>query len=421
MINRRDFLLGGIALSNGFSFVHAKNISNNAHVVIIGAGWGGLSFAKTLRYLDKNCKITIIDKQNKFVSCPMSNWVIGQIKNMSDITFSFEDFARNQEIQVINDEVKLIDTFKKKISLKKYTLNYDKLVISPGIEMNIDSVIGLKEAYDGKRVLSAWKAGKETSVLSKMVKNIVDGQNIVISIPLSPYRCPPGPYERASLIADHIKTNKISSKVIILDANQKIISKRNLFKKAWDDYYKDIIEYYPDSRVIEINGKEKKVYTDFDEYKYDIANIIPKQQAPNFLKTSGLVEKNRSWAKVNSRDFSSHISNDVYILGDSTDRSTVGSVPKSGYIAYSMGKTTAFSVYFSLLGKPSPPPRIINTCYSLVSKKEGISVSAIYKYSKEKDRIISVKNASGTSPFRSNLIAKNAWDWAQSIWADMLT
>ena len=258
-------------------------------------------------------------------------------------------------------------------------------------------------------------------MLSKMVKNIEDGKNVVISIPLSPYRCPPGPYERASLIADHIKTYKIRSKVIVLDANQKIISKGSLFKKAWDDYYRDIIEYYQDSRVVEINGEEKKIYTDFDEYKYDIANIIPEQQAPNFLKISGLVEKNRKWAEIHSRDFSSLIDDDVYILGDSTDRRSVGAVPKSGYIAYSMGKAAAFSVYYSLLDKPSPSPSIINTCYSLVSKKEGISVSAIYKYSKEEDKIISVNNASGTSPFRSNLIATNAWDWAQSIWADMLT
>ena len=295
------------------------------------------------------------------------------------------------------------------------------MVLSPGIEFNYNSIEGLSNAYDGNKVLSAWRAGNETSVFSNNIKKLGDGENIIISIPLSPYRCPPGPYERASLIADHIKSKRLRSRVIVLDANQKIISKGNLFKKAWQKYYKDIIYYYPDSKVISINPKEKTVFTDFDTYKYDIANIIPQQKCSSLLETSELIEKNKKWAKVNPYNFSSIYTDNVYIIGDSTDRSSVGAVPKSGYIAYSMGKVAAFSVYYSLLEKDSPSPSMINTCYSLVSKNKGISVTSIYEYSKERNKIVSVKNASGLSPNSSALIAANAWDWAQAIWSDMLS
>ena len=421
MINRRNLILAGLGFSSFPSLVSAKKISKSAHIVIVGAGWGGLSFAKTMRYLDKNCKITIIEKNKQFISCPISNWVIGQVKGMEDITFSFENLGKFYDIELLNDEVKFINYSKKTLHLKDNVINFDKLVLSPGIEFNYNSIEGLSNAYDGNKVLSAWRAGNETSVFSNNIKKLGDGENIIISIPLSPYRCPPGPYERASLIADHIKSKKLRSKVIVLDANQKIISKGNLFEKAWHKYYKDIIYYYPDSKVISINAETKTVFTDFDSYKYDIANIIPQQKCSSLLETSELVEKNKKWAKVNPYNFSSIYTDNVYIIGDSTDRSSVGAVPKSGYIAYSMGKVAAFSVYYSLLEKDSPSPSMINTCYSLVSKNKGISVTSIYEYSKERNKIVSVKNASGLSPNSSALIADNAWDWAQAIWSDMLS
>ena len=290
MINRRNFILASLGLTTSPYSLFAKNTIKNAHIVIVGAGWGGLSFAKTLRYLDKDCKITIIDKQNSFISCPISNWVIGQIKNMQDITFSTTNFIENNKINYIKKEVSFIDFSNKKVHFNKENISYDKLVLSPGVEMDYDSIIGLKKAYDGNNVLSAWKAGKETISFSNRVRELRDGENIVISIPLSPYRCPPGPYERASLLADYIKTKNLKCKVIVLDANQKIISKGSLFKKAWDDFYDNIIEYHSDKKVLEIDNKEKKILTDFDEYKYDIANIIPAQRAPYLLKNSGLVE-----------------------------------------------------------------------------------------------------------------------------------
>ena len=191
--------------------------------------------------------------------------------------------------------------------------------------------------------------------------------------------------------------------------------------KAWKDLYDGIIFYETDSQVRSIDTKEKKVFTDFEDYNYDVANIIPNQKAPDFLFNAGLIKKGRNWAPVNSFDFTSKFSKNIIVIGDSTDGSTVGSVPKSGYVAYSMGKVAGYTTHYHLIYKTPPSPSMINTCYSLVSEEEGISVSAVYKYDKEKDKIVSVKNASGLSPQRSKIIALNAWDWAQAIWKDMLT
>ena len=420
LINRRSFILGSSLTLSGVSKVFSKNTINKSHVVVLGGGWGGLSAAKTLRLMNKDCKITLIEKKEKFVSCPMSNWVIGQLITLENITFDYQKFKRNNDIEIIHDEVLSVNLNKKLISTNEHTINYDKLILSPGIQLDYSSIDGLKN-NDGNGLFTAWKAGNETLSFSKEIKNIQNGDNIIISVPLSPYRCPPGPYERASLIAAYIKKNNIDAKVIVLDANNRVVSKGALFQKAWNELYKNIIFYYPDNQLRAIDNKENIAFTDFEEYHYKILNIIPPQKAPNLLREAGLIEKGRNWAPVNPYDFTSKYSNDIYIIGDSTDASSIGSIPKSGYVAYSMGKVAGLASFYHLLGKDSPSPSMINTCYSLVSQTEGISVTAVYNFSKEINKIVTVDNASGLSPNRSNLIALNAWDWAQAIWLDMLS
>ena len=421
MINRRTFLQSSLFFASALIPINNLKATKNAHVVIVGAGWGGLSAAKTLRNLNKSLKITIIEKEKNFKSCPISNWVIGQLKDMKDITFSYDLFIKNNDINFIRDSVSNIDTTKQTITLKDTKIKYDKLIVSPGVKLEYENIIGLTNALSSNSVYTAWKAGDETRLFSNQIKNIKDNNKIIISIPLSPYRCPPGPYERASLIASFIKNNNIKSKVLVLDANQKIVSKGKLFKKAWTELYPNIIEYKTDSKINEINLKEKTIFTEFDEYKFDLANIIPPQRAPDLLKYAGLVESQKRWASVNSYDFSSKLADNVYIIGDATDRVSVGSVPKSGYIAYSMGKVCGYAVHNALLDKEPPSPSMINTCYSLVSQDEGISVSAVYKHDQNKNKIVTIKDASGVSPERSEIIAYNAWDWARAIWNDMLT
>ena len=419
-LNRRDFLIGSTISMASVSKVLSQNIAKKSHIVILGGGWGGLSAAKTVRALNNEVKITLVEKQTNFISCPMSNWVIGQIKEMNDISFSYEKFIKNNNIEIVFDKVHRINLDKKNVETSNVTIEFDKLILSPGIELDYSNIEGYSGIQDGN-VLSAWKAGKETNVLAKRISEIQDNDNIIITVPLSPYRCPPGPYERTSLIADYIKRNNINAKVIVLDANQKVVSKGSLFKSAWEDLYNDIIIYYTDNQIRSIDYKQKKIFTDFEEFDYKIANIIPNQKAPDLLLKAGLIKTGRNWAEVNPYDFTSLLSEDVFIIGDATDPSSVGSVPKSGYVAYSMGKVAGYACHHHLLNQTPPSPSMINTCYSLVSKDQGISVSAVYEYDKEIDKIVSIKNASGLSPERSNLIALNAWDWAKAIWYDMLT
>ena len=300
-------------------------------------------------------------------------------------------------------------------------MKYDKLILSPGIQLDYSDIEISKSVSNTNPFYTAWKAGNETLGLAKEIHDVQDGDNIIITVPLSPYRCPPGPYERASLIASFIKKKGIKAKVIVLDANQKVVSKGALFKEAWNSLYQNILFYNADSQVRSINPEKKIISTDFDEYSYKIANIIPTQKAPDLLLKAGLIKEGRKWAPVNPYDFTSQFSRDIFIIGDSTDASSIGAIPKSGYVAYSMGKVAGYASSYHLIDKEPPPPSMINTCYSLVSQKEGISVSAVYKYSKEKNKIVTVKDASGLSPKRSNLIALNAWDWANSIWKDLLT
>jgi len=349
----------------------------------------------------------------------MSNWVIGQLKSMEDITFSFDNLKSKYSINFIHEEAINIDPSKKIIKTDKQEISYDKLILSPGIELNYSSIENWNKS-SFNNFPSAWKAGSETKLLSDKVKNLSNGGVVAISIPLGPYRCPPGPYERASLIASYLKKYKKNTKLIILDSNQKIVSKGVLFKEAWDEFYSDIIEYRPNSGVIGVDNINNKFITDFEDLRCDVANLIPSQRAPKFLKENGLIEKGSNWAAVNPYDFSSSIAKDIFIIGDSTSQSNVGRVPKSGYIANSMGKVCALAVIAELYDLEKASPSLINTCYSLVSSQEGISVSAIYNYDEKNNKIKSIKGASGLSPHRSPIIKTNAWDWASNIWKDML-
>ena len=424
-MNRRNLLkeIRDISLlSPFFSFIDiaVSNAKSAGKVVILGAGWGGLSAAKTIKRISPQVEVIIIDPNKEFVSCPMSNWVIGQLKSIDDITFNFEALKNNYGIKFIHETAINIDPDKKIIITDKQNIIYDKLILSPGVQLDYSTIENWNENYR-EDFPAAWKAGEETILLSNRIKNLPNGGIVVISIPLGPYRCPPGPYERASLIASYLKKNKKNTKLIILDSNQKIVSKGGLFLEAWEDLYADIIEYRPNSGVVGVDKSSSTFMTDFESIKCDVANLIPSQKAPNFLKEVGLINKGANWAAVNSYDFSSSIVDNIFIIGDATSQSNVGRVPKSGYIANSMGKVCGLAVVAELFDLEKVSPSLINTCYSLVSNEEGISVSAVYDYNLEEKKIKSIPGASGLSPARSSIIKENAWDWATNIWEDMLS
>jgi len=390
-------------------------------VVVVGGGWGGNTAAKYLRMQDPSIEVVLIERGAAFRSCPISNWVIGGLKTMDDITVSYDGLASRHGVKLVTDTVTGVDPAAQTVSVASGGfIAYDRLILSPGITLRSSEIEGLGDAPP-EAFPAAWKAGLETQMLRDQLQAMPAGGTVALSIPLSPFRCPPGPYERISLIADYLKNNKPGSKIVVFDANAKIVSKGKLFQAAWDDFYADVIDYRTDQNVVRVDPSTKTLYSDFEEVTADVANVIPAQQANALIHQAGLVPSGRRWAPVNPWDFTSTEAENVHIIGDSTDGSTVGKVPKSGYIANSMGKVAAASAVALLNGRESPRPSMANTCYSLVSGGEGISVSAVYDYDDAEKKIMPIKGASGLSPERTALIKQNASDWAQSIWRDMLS
>tara|TARA_B100000614_G_scaffold117753_1_gene105741 strand:- start:246 stop:1532 length:1287 start_codon:yes stop_codon:yes gene_type:complete len=387
-------------------------------VVVIGGGWGGATAAKYIRMMDPSIEVVMIEREPVFRSCPLSNWVIGGIRSMDDITVSYEALASEHGVKVVQDTVQAIDPDAHAVDVTAGRIKYDRLILSPGIEIIRGSIPGLDEAESV--FPAAWKAGPETVELRRQLEAMPIGGTVVLTVPLGPYRCPPGPYERTSLIADYLRQNKPGSKIVVFDANQKIVSKGPLFSKAWADFYGDIVDYRPDHKVTRVDAESRMIYSDFDEIKADVGNVIPPQRASRLVFDAGLVPEGRSWAPVDPMDFTSTENADVHVIGDAVDTTTVGPVPKSGFVANSMGKVAAAAAVARLNDAELAPPTLANTCYSLVSADEGISVTAVYQWNPETKKVEAVDGSKGVSPERSRMIAHNAQDWAQAIWADML-
>lgn len=426
--SRRSVLKAGAAVTaaSAFgsfatpSFAAGELMPTSARrVVVIGGGWGGATAAKYLRMHDSSIEVVLVEENPIFYSCPVSNWVIGHLKTMKDITVSYDGLANNRGVKVVQDRVTAIDPAAKTVTVSDGFIRYDRLIVAPGITLKYETIEGLNEA--GRAAFpAAWKAGAETKLLRDQLAAMPDGGTVVQSVPRGPYRCPPGPYERACLIANYLKTNKPGSKLIVLDANSKIVSKGKLFQAAWDAHYSDIIDYRPDHEVVKVDPSTSTISTDFDDFKADVGNIVPTQRANDLCRTADLLASDREWVPVNPYTYESTRHSDVHVVGDSTDQTTVGKVPKSGFVANSMGKVAAGAISALLNDKEPPRPLMANTCYSLVGPDEGISVTAVYDWNDEDSKMVSIKGAGGLSPEPTNLIAGNADDWAKAIWSDML-
>lgn len=424
MRTRREFISSGAA-AIGAAALPAPALArgevmpaNGRRVVVVGGGWGGCTAAKYIRLEDPAIEVVLVEPEAAFRSCPLSNWVIAGLGEMGDLTFGYDALANRRGVKVLRGRAVGVDAAAREVALEEGGfLRYDRLVLSPGITLRRGDIDGLEDA-PADAFPAAWRAGSETESLRAQIAAMRPGGTVAVAIPLSPYRCPPGPYERVSLIADYLRRNDPAAKVVVLDANAKIVSKGALFAEAWEALYGGIVEYRPDSAVVAVDPSTGAVRTDFDELRADVANVVPPQEAGRLLFDSGLVPEGRRWAPVDPWDFSSTLAPDVHVIGDSTDGSAVGKVPKSGYVANSMGKVAAAAVVAALNGREAPRPSMANTCYSLVSAEEGISVTAIYDYDDESGKI--APTASGLSPARSRAIKRHNEDWARAIWSDML-
>ena len=426
-LDRRDFikLLGsasGIALagcaSQGTASAPTEEImaKTGRRVVVVGGGYGGTIAAKYIRMMDKSIEVVLVERNDHFVSCPFSNLYIGGVlKDLTPLTIKYDKLASNHGVKVVQAEVTGIDAAAKVVATSKGTLKYDRLVISPGIDFRLDEMKGY-DAAAMEKMPHAWKAGPQTVLLRKQLVEMKDGGTVVMTVPLAPYRCPPGPYERACMIAHYLKQHKPKSKLVVLDANPDITSKGGLFKKGWKDNYASIIDYRPAKKVTEVDAKSMSVMIEgIDEVKGDVINVIPPQRAGQIAVAAGLVGDDKNWCPVNATTFESTKHAGIHVIGDA---SIAGAMPKSGYSANSEAKVCATNVVALLNGKETIELSGINTCYSYITDKEAISVAAVYTV--KEGKIIAVPNSGGVSPADFS-VAKTEAIYAESWLKNILT
>ncbi|MEY4592302.1 MAG: hypothetical protein RIR18_1197 [Pseudomonadota bacterium] len=422
LMKRRDFLKAGAAASVVASLYGCSaGTKAGGHVVVVGGGYGGATVAKYLRmWSEGGVQVTLIERNPVFISCPMSNLVIGGTKTMDDITVSYDNLKNKWGVRVIQGMVTGVDAAKKTISLNDGgSMSYDRLVLSPGVDFMFDQIPGLDNVDAQSKILHAWKAGPQTIALRKQLESMQDGGVYAISIPKAPYRCPPGPYERACLVANYFKQSKPKSKVIILDANEDVMSKKALFTKAWSDLYKGIIEYRNNSEVKDVEVATNTAVLEFDKFKADVLNIIPPHRAGDIAAKSGIKLINNRWVDINWLSMESTNTPGIHVLGDAVFPAPT--MPKSGHMANQHGKLAAAAILNLLAGQePNPEPVVMNTCYSFVDAKNVIHVSSVHQYDAATKLVQPVKGAGGVSAARNELEGKVAIGWAKNIWADML-
>lgn len=426
-ISRRDFVkllgTGGAMSALGLTGCETVPKSKAApRVVVVGGGIGGATCAKYLRIYDPSINVTLIEQNASFVTCPGSNWVLGGLRKMEDLSQNYNALKTKHGVNVVHERVTAIDPVKRIVTLNSgKTVEYDKLVMSPGIDFRWNAIEGYDEAAS-QLIPHAWKAGAQTVLLHKQLQAMPDGGTVIICPPGMPFRCPPGPPERVSMIAHYLKMEKPRSKILILDAKEGF-SKQDLFMDAWNELYPGMIEWVPGSKgglVKRVDPKTRTVYTDEGQtaHKGDVVNIIPPQRAGDIATTSGLVNK-EGWCPVSQHTFESTIAPNIYVIGDS---SSAGALPKSGHTANNIAKMTAASIAAQIRGVQVPLPSIVNTCYSLVGPEYGISIAAVYRLD-EKGELVGVKGAGGVSPrtaasMQRSLEARYAQGWYSAITAD---
>ena len=418
-MKRRDFLwLAGAATAAGSlaGLPSGAAGAGKARVVVVGGGFGGATAAKYLRLWDPAIEVTLVERTDIFTSCPMSNLVLAGFTRMDDIRRSY-DGLRRHGVQVVNDEVTAVDADRKRVRLLRGgALIYDRLVIAPGIDFRFGEIEGYEADMQAGRVLHDWKDGAQTVELRRQLEQMRDGGVFAISVPMTPFRCPPGPYERASLVADYFKRAKPRAKVLVLDANPDVASKPGLFKAAWREYYAGMLEYRPNSTAIGVDAAAMTLKLEVEDVKADVLNVVPPQRAGDIARKAGLITTSQHWCDVDWRTMESKALPGVHLLGDAT--LAAPAMPKSASMANNHAKIAAAAIVEILSGRPPVPVQILSTCYSFVSRTEAVHVASVHAWSDADRTLKTVPGSGGVSPARSEAEGTLAWHWARTIWAD---
>jgi sulfide dehydrogenase [flavocytochrome c] flavoprotein subunit len=393
--SRRRFIASAAAGASAFGLPAIAYGQAAARVVVIGGGFGGATAARYLKKVSPQLQVTLVEPNRRFVTCPYSNLVIGGWRKLDTISFGYDRLAK-AGITVVQDTAVAIEHDRKRVRLAGgRMLPYDRLIVSPGIDIRWGAIAG----YDEKAAQAmphAWKAGEQTLLLRRQLESMPDGGLFVMAAPANPFRCPPGPYERVSMIASYLKQSKPRSKILILDAKENF-SKQPLFQDGWQKFYAGMIEWVPvgkDGKVVKVDPKAKTLETEFGQvHKAAVANVIPPQMAGKIARDSGLADQS-GWCPIDAATFESKLVKGIHVVGDAT---IAAPMPKSGFAANSQGKVAATAAAAMLQGKAVPPVGMVNTCYSHVAKDYAISVANVFRVTPDRG-LIEVPDSGGTSP-----------------------
>ena len=373
--SRRQFLRGGAA-AGALLPLPAFSQGTSGNVVVIGGGFAGATCARFTKRLNPKVAVALVETSPTFTACPFSNEVIAGLRDLKAQQFSYDRFAAASGVAIAFATATAVDAQKRTVTLDNGTqLDYDRLIVAPGIDLRWDALPGYTEA-SAERMPHAWKAGPQTQLLRSQLEAMEDGGTVLISAPDNPFRCPPGPYERASLIAYYLKAKKPKSKIIVLDAKD-AFSKQSLFQNAWKELYPNLewVGLSKGGKVNSVDVGEMTLVTDFERYKGDVVNVIPPQKAGRIADLAGTAN-NTGWCPINPETFESTLQTNIHVVGDAT---IAGAMPKSAFTANAQAKVCAAAVVKLLAGEKPDEPRLINTCYSLVAPDYGISIANLYR------------------------------------------
>ncbi|WEF32283.1 NAD(P)/FAD-dependent oxidoreductase [Pseudoduganella chitinolytica] len=419
-MKRRAFLAAGgaAAMLAGCASVAPKA---RPHVVVVGGGYGGATAARYVRlWSGGDVDVTVVEPNSTMISCPLSNLVLGGSRRIADLTLSYEGLTRHG-VRMLPDSAAAIDVARRTVVLASGSLLlYDRLILSPGIEFLPNAIPGLAAPSAQDQVLHAWKAGAQTTALRAQLEAMPDGGVYALSVPPAPYRCPPGPYERACQVAFYFSRHKPRSKVLVLDANEDVVSKGALFKRLWKERYAGIVDYRPGFRTVDVDVATRTAISELGEkIRADVLNVIPPHRAGAIAARTGLANANGRWCEVDFLTFESTQAPGIHVIGDAIQ--TAPLMPKSAHMANQHGKVCAAAVVDLLSGRaPAAAPVLTNTCYSFVSDRDVIHVASVHAYDAVKKTLLVVPGSGGLSPAASALEGTYAFSWAANIWADTL-
>jgi NADPH-dependent 2,4-dienoyl-CoA reductase/sulfur reductase-like enzyme len=419
-MRRRDFLelalLGPAWPALAAAAARTGRGRSLGRVVVVGAGFGGATAAKYVRELSGGrIAVTLIDQNPDFISCPVSNRVLGGQKTLEQLTFGYGPLQQHHGLKFMRAGVTAIDPDSSQVRMADRRLPYDRLIVAPGIDFIYDAFPALAHAQE--QIPHAWKAGPQTRNLHRQLLAMPNGGVFTIVVPPQPYRCPPAPYERACQVAYYLKTHKPRSKVIVLDANPVITSKRVLFERAFRELYAGMIEYVPGSGMQALDVATKTVRTGFDTVRADVLNIIPPQRAGRIAQHAGLANIERRWCEVDVLSYESKVLPRVHVIGDAIE----AGLPKSAHMANAQAKVCAAAVVALMLEQePAPAPAFANTCYSFIDDRQAMHISTLYRY----DPARQAMQAEGKGVLSDHPSVQEGVDaeaWARQIWADALS